>query len=95
MLKDAPIVLLDEMTSSLDVKNEYALQKAINALSKDKTIIIIAHKLRSITHCDCIIYLEKTPKGSIIAESGTHKELLAKGGKYAQAFANEASSIHI
>lgn len=95
LLKDAPIVLLDEMTSSLDVKNEYALQKAINALSKDKTIIIIAHKLRSITHCDCIIYLEKTPKGSIIAESGTHKELLAKGGKYAQAFANEASSIHI
>ncbi|RDU61292.1 ABC transporter ATP-binding protein [Helicobacter sp. MIT 14-3879] len=89
LLKNAPIVLLDEISSSLDVINERALQRAINRLTKDKSVIIIAHKLRSIVHCDKIIVLQKTPQGSIIAESGTHKELLALNGLYARAWTNE------
>ena len=93
LLKDAPIVLLDEISSSLDVLNEYALQKAINKLAKNKSVILIAHKLKNVRHCDCIIVLQKTPKGSIIAESGTHEELLAKKGLYAKMWEEETKAL--
>ncbi len=93
LLKDTPIILLDEISSSLDVLNEYALQKAINKLAKNKTIILIAHKLKNVRHCDCIVVLQKTPKGSIIAESGTHEKLLMQNGLYAKMWEEESKAI--
>lgn len=79
-LKNSPIILLDEITSSLDVYNEFAMQRALNRLAKDKTIIIIAHKLKSVMNCDKIVFL----KNGKIVESGTHKQLLALEGEYAK-----------
>ena len=79
-LKNSPIILLDEITSSLDVYNEFAMQRALNRLAKDKTIIIIAHKLKSVMNCDKIVFL----KNGEIVESGTHTELLALEGEYAK-----------
>ncbi|MGX2971929.1 ABC transporter ATP-binding protein [Helicobacter sp. T3_23-1059] len=80
ILKNSPIILLDEMSSSLDVANEFAMQKALNALAKDKTIIIIAHKLKSVMNCDTIVFL----RDGEIVESGTHEQLLALEGEYAK-----------
>ena len=80
ILKDSPIILLDEMSSSLDVANEFAMQKALNALAKNKTIIIIAHKLKSVMNCDTIVFL----RDGEIVESGTHEQLLALEGEYAK-----------
>lgn len=79
-LKNSPIILLDEITSSLDVYNEFAMQRALNRLAKDKTVIIIAHKLKSVMNCDKIVFL----KNGKIVESGTHTELLALKGEYAK-----------
>lgn len=79
-LKNSPIILLDEITSSLDVYNEFAMQRALNRLAKDKTIIIITHKLKSVMNCDKIVFL----KNGEIVESGTHKQLLALEGEYAK-----------
>ncbi|RDU54723.1 ABC transporter ATP-binding protein [Helicobacter sp. MIT 01-3238] len=79
-LKNSPIILLDEITSSLDVYNEFAMQRALNRLAKDKTVIIIAHKLKSVMNCDKIVFL----KNGKIVESGTHKQLLALKGEYAK-----------
>lgn len=79
-LKNSPIILLDEITSSLDVYNEFAMQCALNRLAKDKTVIIIAHKLKSVMNCDKIVFL----KNGKIVESGTHKQLLALKGEYAK-----------
>ncbi|AOY74501.1 ABC transporter ATP-binding protein [Clostridium formicaceticum] len=78
LLKDAPIVLLDEATASLDPENETQVQQAINALVKNKTVIIIAHRLKTIKGADKIIVLEK---GKIL-EEGTHEALLEKQGLY-------------
>lgn len=79
-LKNSPIILLDEITSSLDVYNEFAMQRALNRLAKDKTVIIIAHKLKSVMNCDKIVFL----KNGKIVESGTHKQLLALKSEYAK-----------
>ena len=76
LLKDAPIVLLDEATASLDVENESKIQQSISELVQNKTVIIIAHRMRTIANADKVIVLEK---GSV-AEEGSPEELKAKGG---------------
>jgi len=73
ILKDAPIILLDEATSSLDPENEYSIQGAINALVESKTLIIIAHRLSTITAADQIIVINNKGK---IEKIGKHEELL-------------------
>ena len=79
MLKDAPIVILDEATANVDPENEAELQKAINALTHNKTIIMIAHRLKTVRHADQIIVLDS---GKIV-QRGTHKELVGQPGIYA------------
>lgn len=78
ILKDAPVLLLDEATSSLDPENEVEVQKAIEELVKGRTVIMIAHKLKTIAGADKIIVLEE---GKVV-ETGTHDELIDKGGLY-------------
>ncbi len=78
LLKDPPILILDEATSSLDTKSEKHVQEAINNLMKDRTVLVIAHRLSTIVNADRIIVLDN---GKIV-ESGTHTELLDKNGIY-------------
>ncbi|NDE90831.1 MAG: ATP-binding cassette domain-containing protein [Alphaproteobacteria bacterium] len=79
-LRNAPILLLDEATSALDSQNEKDIQKALGELMQNRTTLIIAHRLSTIQHCDKIVVLDK---GQIV-ETGTHQELLDKGGLYAK-----------
>lgn len=79
ILKDAPVVLLDEPTASLDSESEYAVQQAIDALVKGKTVVIVAHRLTTVVGADQIVVVDD---GHII-ERGTHQALLAQGGRYA------------
>jgi ATP-binding cassette subfamily B protein IrtB len=78
ILKDAPIVILDEPTAALDTKSEVAVQKAIDTLVKDKTVIVIAHRLSTIAGADQILVIDK---GQLV-EKGTHSFLMKKQGKY-------------
>ena len=78
MLKDAPIVIFDEATANVDQENEDRLQAAIEALTRDKTIIMIAHRLKTVRHADQIVVLD----GGKIVQRGTHDELLAQKGIY-------------
>ena len=78
ILKNPPILILDEATSSLDTESERLVQDAINKMMQNRTSIVIAHRLSTIRHADEIIVLQKGE----IAERGTHDELLAKGGIY-------------
>ena len=77
-LKDAPVILLDEATASLDVENETAIQQALSALIKNKTVLIIAHRMRTIANADHIVVLGD----GIVAEDGTPAELYEKNGIY-------------
>lgn len=78
MLKNAPVILLDEATASLDVENETLIQSAISNLIDNKTVVIIAHRMRTIMSADKVIVLSN---GKVV-ESGTPNELLAKGGMF-------------
>ncbi|MDU5612384.1 MAG: ATP-binding cassette domain-containing protein, partial [Slackia sp.] len=78
ILKDAPIVILDEATASVDPENEQELQKAIAELTKDKTILMIAHRLSTVRMADQIVVLD----GGSIVQRGTHDELMAEEGIY-------------
>lgn len=81
ILKDAPIVILDEATANVDPENEDRLQKAIEALTRDKTILMIAHRLKTVRNADQILVLD----GGQIVQRGTHSQLMAQEGLY-QAF---------
>ena len=80
ILKDAPIIILDESTASIDPENEHLVQGAITELSKGKTVIIIAHRLATIESVDQILVVDN---GRLI-ETGTHAQLLSRGGKYSE-----------
>lgn len=78
MLKDAPIVILDEATASIDPENEHLIQEAISALTHGKTIVTIAHRLATIENADQILVID----GGTVAQRGTHEELLEQEGTY-------------
>ena len=89
IIKDSPVIILDEATANVDPENEWMLQNAIRELTKSKTVIMIAHRLKTVRHADKIIVLD----GGKIVEEGTHKELLAKQGKYAEFIAMREKSV--
>ena len=78
LLKDAPVILLDEATASLDVENESAVQEALSRLLRGKTVLVIAHRMRTVAGADHIVVLEN---GSV-AQQGTPEELMKQGGPY-------------
>lgn len=89
ILKDAPILILDEATSAIDNETELAIQRALSNIVKAKTTIIIAHRLSTVRHSDIIHVMDK---GEII-ESGNHRELIAKKGKYYQLWNIQTGNI--
>ena len=93
MLKDAPIIILDEATASIDPENEHLIQSALSELTRGKTIITIAHRLATIQNADQIAVIA----GGRIVEQGSHAELMKLGGMYADLyrlqFERDASNI--
>ena len=79
LLKDPPILLLDEATSALDSETELEIQDSLIQMGEGRTVLTIAHRLSTVVHADCIVFLEN---GRIV-EQGGHNELLKKGGRYA------------
>jgi ATP-binding cassette subfamily B protein len=88
-LKNAPILILDEATSSLDSEAEHLIQDGLLALMKGRTVIAIAHRLSTIAHLDRIVVLDR----GRIAEQGTHRELLEAGGTYAKLWQRQAGGF--
>lgn len=82
LIRDAPIILLDEATAALDSESEKAVQEAIDHLCRNRTTIVIAHRLHTIMHADAILVVE----GGEIVERGQHDDLLRRGGRYASFF---------
>jgi ATP-binding cassette subfamily B multidrug efflux pump len=89
LLKNAPILILDEATSALDSEVEAAIQQGLNRLMENKTVIAIAHRLSTIAAMDRLIVLDQ---GNIV-EQGTHQELIANGGIYAQLWAHQTGGF--
>ena len=89
ILKDAPIVVLDEATAFADPENEALIQKAFARLTKDRTVIMIAHRLSTVVGADKILVLE----GGRVTEQGTHEELIAAGGLYTRMWADYSRAI--
>ncbi|WP_017589357.1 ABC transporter ATP-binding protein [Nocardiopsis ganjiahuensis] len=83
LLKDAPVVLLDEVTSALDPANEAAVHAGVERLMADRTVVVVAHRMRTVQDADHIVFLD----GGRVAESGTHEELLRWNGHYARFWA--------
>ncbi|MEO7064759.1 MAG: lipid A export permease/ATP-binding protein MsbA [Dokdonella sp.] len=79
LLKDAPILILDEATSALDSESERLIQDALNRLIRDRTVLVIAHRLSTVEHADQIVVLDR----GVVVEHGTHTGLLAQSGHYA------------
>ena len=89
LLKDAPIVLLDEATASLDPENEVLIQEAISELVKNRTVIVIAHRLRTVIGADKILVLD----GGRLVEQGKSDELIARGGLFARLYNIQRESL--
>ncbi|WP_408014304.1 ATP-binding cassette domain-containing protein [Saccharopolyspora elongata] len=79
LLKDAPIVLLDEVTSALDPVNEAAVHEGVERLMAGRTVVMVAHRMRTVQRADRVVFLD----GGRIVEEGSHDELLHRGGRYA------------
>ena len=88
VLKDAPVLILDEATSAVDNETEAALQRSISKISRDRTAIIIAHRLSTIRNANRIVVLEN----GVIIEDGTHEDLVSKRGTYARMWAVQTGS---
>ncbi|MBQ2530116.1 MAG: ATP-binding cassette domain-containing protein, partial [Treponema sp.] len=86
ILKDSPVIILDEATAFADAENEYLIRKAFSELLKNKTVIMIAHRMSTVREADKICVIENGK----IAEEGNHEKLMARGGKYC-AMVNEYS----
>jgi subfamily B ATP-binding cassette protein MsbA len=82
LLKDAPLLILDEAMSALDTESERRIQAALARLMRDRTTLVIAHRLSTVEHADLIVAM----RGGTIVEKGTHAELLARGGYYASLY---------
>ncbi|MBO7344928.1 MAG: ATP-binding cassette domain-containing protein, partial [Clostridia bacterium] len=81
-VKDAPVMILDEATSSIDTRTEALVQKGTDRLMQGRTVFVIAHRLSTVRNSDVIMVLDH---GNVI-ERGSHEELIAKGGKYYQLY---------
>lgn len=90
MLKDAPIILLDEATAFSDAENEYKIQQALSSMIKNKTVIMIAHRLSTITHADQILVMKE---GELV-EKGQHRSLITQNGVYANMYNDYQQSIN-
>ncbi|MBI1212458.1 MAG: hypothetical protein GC190_13420 [Alphaproteobacteria bacterium] len=88
-MKDAKVLVLDEATSSLDSESEHLIQEALFELMQGRTVIAIAHRLSTIVGMDRIVYLED----GCIVEQGSHAELLARGGPYAQLWSRQVGGF--
>ena len=88
LLKDAPVLILDEATSALDTQSERKIQQALGELMKDRTTLVIAHRLSTVENADCIVVLD----AGRVVESGTHDELLSAGGHYATLYRMQFTS---
>ena len=88
-MKNAPVILLDEATASLDPENEALIQEAISRLIDGKTVLVIAHRLRTVAGADKIIVLNSGK----IAEEGTHDELMARSGLYSKLYNLQQGSL--
>lgn len=88
ILKDAPVLILDEATAALDYESEYHIQQALQDITADRTTLVIAHRLTTVERADTIVVMDA---GRVIA-SGTHAQLLAQGGLYAQLYHQEFSA---
>ena len=89
MMKDAPIIVLDEVTANVDPENEEELMAAISELTREKTVILIAHWLKTVRHADQILVVDK---GQIV-QRGTHDELMAQDGVYRRFISGREQAI--
>ena len=87
MIQNAPMLILDEATSNVDTRTEEVIQKAMDKLTENRTSFVIAHRLSTIKNADVILVL----KDGDVVESGNHKELIAKGGFYADLYNSQFS----
>ena len=88
LLKNAPILVLDEATSSLDTQSERRIQDALSALMANRTTLVIAHRLSTVENADRIVVID----GGRVVESGTHGELMAQDGHYATLYRMQFST---
>ena len=89
ILKDAPIVVLDEATAFADAENEHRIQLALEELTRGKTVLMIAHRLSTVQNADEILVFD----GGTIKERGSHEKLLAQGGVYASMWAEYQTAV--